>query len=490
MMNAPLHVDTLIRNGTILTMDEGRRVFTDGFIAIKDGSILAVGEDRLCEFTADEVISAEGQMVMPGFANAHNHLVQSCFRGYNDDRWPVLDIPAAVRALIQQLFLMAGAMDEERTYKIVRLHALEMLKLGYTATHDEHFTNVRKDSVDGSWRAIEESGMRGYLCRCIANSKSVPEEGHERSDAGLLEIERLGAKFNSDRISVAGGFLNFNFLADPEDMRRIRQGCDQLGVAFGIDMTDNSRGAALKARGFEGGQVEYYRSFDLLEEPIYAGKAVNVQPHEFDILKEHDCRVSPVPVLRFFDATGISVDEFLKRDMLPAIGTDAPLVSDSQNPFEVMRLMILAQNVNVKARVAAGGERPAREHWLTAEKCLEMATLGGARTLFMEDKCGSLEVGKAADLVMVDMRKVEAQPGYDGRRGPGALVWGGQTSMVDTVFVAGRKLVDGGRSTLWDEELVVAEANDVLREIAEETGLYDYLPNRTAGSEFRGWSYI
>ena len=108
----------------------------------------------------------------------------------------------------------------------------------------------------------------------------------------------------------------------------------------------------------------------------------------------------------------------------------------------------------------------------------------------MEDKCGSLETGKAADLVMVDMRKVEAQPGYDGRRGPGALVWGGQTSMVDTVFVAGRKLVEGGRSTLWDEELVVAEANDVLREIAEETGLYMYLPNRTAGSEFRGWSYI
>ena len=206
MMTAPLHVDTLIRNGTILTMDEGRRVFTDGFVAIKDGNILAVGEDRFCEFTADEVISAEGQMVMPGFANAHNHLVQSCFRGYNDDRWPVLDIPAAVRALSQQLFLMAGAMDEERTYKIVRLHALEMLKLGYTATHDEHFTNVRKDSVDGSWRAIEESGMRGYLCRCIANSKSVPVEGHETAEAGLLEIERLGAKFNSDRISVAGGW--------------------------------------------------------------------------------------------------------------------------------------------------------------------------------------------------------------------------------------------------------------------------------------------
>ena len=489
-MAAPEHVDTLVRNTTILTMDPGRRVFTAGFLAVKDGRIHTVGEDKDCAFTASETIDAKGKMVMPGFANAHNHLVQSCFRGYNDDRWPVLDIPAAVRALISQLFLMAGEMDEERTYAIVRLHALEMLKLGYTATHDEHFTNIRKDSVDGSWQAITDSGMRGYLTRCIANSQSVPEAGRENVESGLVELERLASKFASDRVAVVGGFLNFNFLADPEDMRRIRQGCDRLGVPFGIDMTDNSRGAALKARGFDGGQVEYYRSFDLLTSPIYAGKAVNVLPHEFDIMAEHDCRTSLVPVLRFFDATGIPVDEFLRRGQLPAIGTDAPLVSDSQNPFEIMRLMILAQNVSVKARVAAGGERPDKEDWLTAETCLEMATLGGAQTLFMDDDCGSLETGKAADFIIVDMSGVEAQPTYDGRRGPGALVWGGQSSMVDTVFVAGRKLVEDGRSAIWDEETVVSDAQDALRGIADVTGLYDLLPSRTPGSSFRGWTYI
>ena len=489
-MAAPEHVDTLVCNATILTMDPGRRVFTHGYLAVKDGRLHAIGEDKDCAFTAEETIDAKGKMVMPGFANAHNHLVQSCFRGYNDDRWPVLDIPAAVRALISQLFLMAGEMDEERTYAIVRLHALEMLKLGYTATHDEHFTNIRRDSVDGSWQAITDSGMRGYLTRCIANSQSVPETGREDVESGLVELERLAGKFASDRVAVVGGFLNFNFLADPEDMRRIRQGCDRLGVPFGIDMTDNSRGAALKARGFDGGQVEYYRSYDLLTSPIYAGKAVNVMPHEFDIMAEHDCRTSLVPVLRFFDATGIPVDEFLKRGQLPAIGTDAPLVSDSQNPFEVMRLMILAQNVSIKARVAAGGERPDKDDWLTAETCLEMATLGGAHTLFMDDECGSLEAGKAADFIMVDMSGVEAQPTYDGRRGPGALVWGGQSSMVDTVFVAGRKLVEGGRSAIWDEETVIADAQDALRGIADATGLYDLLPSRTPGSSFRGWTYI
>ena len=73
-----------------------------------------------------------------------------------------------------------------------------MLKLGYTATHDEHFTNVRKDSVDGSWQAIADSGMRGYLCRCIANSQSVPEDGHEAAENGLIELERLAGKFRNN----------------------------------------------------------------------------------------------------------------------------------------------------------------------------------------------------------------------------------------------------------------------------------------------------
>ena len=91
---------------------------------------------------------------------------------------------------------------------------------------------------------------------------------------------------------------------------------------------------------------------------------------------------------------------------------------------------------------------------------------------------------------MVDMSGVEAQPTYDGRRGPGALVWGGQSSMVDTVFVAGRKLVEGGRSAIWDEETVIADAQDALRGIADATGLYDLLPSRTPGSSFRGWTYI
>ena len=480
--------DTLIRNGYIVTVDADRRVFTNGFVALRDGRISAVGPMRDCEVTAKETIDAAGMIVMPGMANAHNHLVQNALRGYNDDRWPVLDIPAAVRALVAQLFRMAGHMDAERTYALVRLHALEMLKAGFTATHDEHFTNVRRDSVDGAWQAIADSGMRGYLCRCIVDA-GVPEDGHEDVDAGLAEVERLKARFAGERIHVATGFLNFNFRADPLDMRRIVEGAQRLNVSLDVDMTDNSRGAALAGRGFEHGQVAYYADHGLLDHgPIYAGKGVNLRPEEFDMLARNDCRMALVPMLRFFDGAGLPLHEFLARGMIPGIGTDAPLVSDCQNPFEVMRQVILAQNLAVKAQRAAGGETPPIEHWASAERVIEMATIGGARALFMDDVSGSLEVGKAGDCVLVDLNRPDAQPTYDGRRALGTMVWAGQSSWVDTVFVAGRKLVEGGRAVGVDEDAIIADANRAVQAIARECDLDGFLPRRS-GQVYRGWRY-
>lgn len=490
MHEAPRTVDTLIRHAYVVTVDAGRRVFTDGYVAFDAGVIVGVGPMAACGFAGRDTIDARGRMLLPGMANAHNHLVQVAFRGYNDDRWPVLDIPAAVVALLRQLHAFTARMDEERSYILTRLHMLDLLKAGYTATHDEHFTNIRKDSAQGSWQAVADSGMRGFLCRCIVNAERIPEAGRESAGAGLAEAERLRARFASDRIEVAAGFLNFQFLEDQEDMRRIVDGANAIGMRIDVDMTDNSRGAALSARGFDGGQVDYYRGFGLLDQPIYAGKAVSVLPHEYTLLAAHDARVALVPMLRFFDGTGLQIHDFLRHGILPAIGTDAPLVSDCQSPFEVMRQSILAQNIAVKKERAEGRDPPEHALWATAETMIEMATLGGARTLFMEDRTGAIEMGKSADCVMVDLDHAATQPTGLGQRAIGALVWAGSTVNVDTVFVAGKKLLEGGRATMIDEEIVLADARRVMAEIIAEADLAGALPPRVAGASFRGWNYL
>src|SRR3546814_11805110 len=97
--------------------------------------------------------------------------------------------------------------------------------------------------------------MRGFLCRCIVNAERIPESGRETVEAGLAEAERLRGGFASDRIEVAAGLLNFQFLQDPDDMRRIVDGAAPIGMRVDVYMTDHSRGAVLSAWVYGGGQV-------------------------------------------------------------------------------------------------------------------------------------------------------------------------------------------------------------------------------------------
>lgn len=489
-MPEPQTADTLLKNAYVVTVDENRRVFTDGYVAFCNGEIAAVGPMSDCNVTAHETLDCTGKVILPGFTNAHNHLIQVFFRGYNDDRWPVLDFPSAVAALIKQQTIVTSRLDEERSYVLARLHALELIQSGYVGTHDEHFTNACLNSVDGAWSALEESGLRGFLCRCIVNSDRVQEADRESIDDGLEEVVRLQKKYNSSRIEVATGFLNYQFLSDPEDMRRIAQACRSMNVHLDVDMTDNSNGKALRARGYQGGQVEYYRDFGVLEQPLYAGKAVNVGIDEIDILAAKDGRVSLVPMLRQFDAVGLPVHHFLARGVMPGIGTDGPMVSDSQNVFEVMRHIILAQNLAILRERRDGLPIPEAQHWATSETVIEMASLGSARTLFMDDVTGTIEVGKAADCIIANLNRANLRPTHQDRRTLGILVWAGAADTIDTVFVEGRKLLEGGRSTIWDEEKVIYDAERVLSDIANETDLPSLLADRVAGRQYRGWTYI
>ena len=197
-----------------------------------------------------------------------------------------------------------------------------------------------------------------------------------------------------------------------------------------------------------------------------------------------------MPVLRQFDGVGLPLHHLLKLGVLPGIGTDAPMVTDNQNPFEVMRQIIYGQNLAVHRERAQGLPPPPAEHWATAETVLEMATLGGARTLFMDDVSGSLAVGKSADCVIVDLAQAIMTPNFDRRRAISNLVWAGDTRIIDTVFVAGRKLLEKGRSLVWNEDEVIRDAEKALRDIGAETDLPTLLPARTPGGRYRNWTYF
>ena len=133
--------DTLLR-GMVVTMDAGRRVFLDGYVAVRGSRIVGAGRWVDCPFTAPEVLGGDGHIVMPGLVNVHAHLVQGCIRGMAEGT-------TFEERLFGFYYPMTGACDEERSYASAMPPLLDLIRRGVTTTADDHFTHVHRRSIDG-----------------------------------------------------------------------------------------------------------------------------------------------------------------------------------------------------------------------------------------------------------------------------------------------------------------------------------------------------
>ena len=484
--------DTLIRGAYVMTMDDERRVYTDGYLAIREGKIVGVGRDSECTFRGGETIDGSGLVVMPGLINAHNHLVQVAGRGRGDDpRRPGVrpspgrdDMKARMRNLVGGMIAEAVHWDEDRTYNMVRLHLLALLKAGTIGTHDQHFTNVNKRSIDGVLRAIDDSGMRALVARGTANHPDVlPQDLREDPEVGLQEVERLRSRWNSSRINVVPSPVAVAYIASGDDIVKMKRGAEAMGAQFEMELGGNTGHMVMEEIGWDGGVIEYLDDLGVLDETVLGDKGHLLQDQEYQLWKDRGMKVCMVPTLRITDGTGLPADKFTDVGILPGLGTDSMVTPSGL--WRVMRLVIYAQQMKDR-RVGVRRAEP----WGYSERVLEMATRGGAWALFMDDRTGSLEVGKDGDCILIDARRPYLRPHAEGRRIVSDLVWSGESDMVDSVMVAGKFLLRNRECLIWDEHEVVETAEKTLTSLNKDTGGDQRLPLRVPGQTVRGWKYL
>ncbi|MEE8350415.1 MAG: amidohydrolase family protein, partial [Acidobacteriota bacterium] len=436
-------VDILIRGAYVVTMDDERRVFTNGYLAVREGKIVGVGRDSECPFRGGETIDGSDMVVMPGLINAHNHLVQVAGRGRGDDpRRPGItpspgrdDMQARMRKLVGGQIAEAVHWDEDRSYNMVRLHLLALLKAGTIATHDQHFTNVNKRSIDGVLRAIDDSGMRAFVARGTANHPDVlPQDLREDPEVGLQEVERLRSRWNSSRINVVPSPVAVAYIASGDDIVKMKRGAEAMGAQFEMELAGNTGHMVMEEIGWKGGVIEYLDDLGVLDDTVLGDKGHLLQDQEYQLWKDRGMKVCMMPTLRITDGLGLPVDKFTDVGILPGLGTDSMVTPSGL--WRVMRFVIYAQQMKDRRE---GVRRP--QAWGYSERVLEMATRGGAWALFMEDRTGSLEVGKEGDCILIDTRRPYLRPNAEGRRIISDLVWSGESDMVDSVMVAGKFLM-------------------------------------------------
>ncbi|MFD0681075.1 MULTISPECIES: amidohydrolase family protein [unclassified Paenibacillus] len=443
----------LIYNGTVLTMDEGNQVFKPGYVYVEHDVIKEVGEWK-ADGSLDHLIAkstfvynAAGKAVIPGIVNSHTHLFQTFMRGVSDH----LPLAQWLREIIWPLSL---SMEPEDFYLAALVGCMENLKSGATYVMDHHYIHTSPQNDSGVIRAMVDSGIRGHLARGGSDLSNEPRL-RETEEQIFSSTERLLDDWDgaaSGRIEIALGPLNLygcsrGYLENAAKFSRDHKLISHVHVAETSGQIDNT----MERYGLR--NLELLNDVGLLGEHTQVVHGIWLDDGELETIRAKKASVVHCPVSNMYLASGVArVPEMQRMGINVALGTDGPGSNNCQDNLEVLKFTACLHKVNELDATL-----------LPPMDVLRMATVNGAKAMGRSHDLGSLEVGKKADLVAIDMMKSHISPLH---RVSSAIVYNANGNDVDLVIVGGSVVVENGESVWIDEREVLARAQarvDILR---------------------------
>lgn len=435
-----------IEGGLVVTMDGAGTVLDPGVVEIEGERLVHVAAAPSGEEA--ETLSARGLLVVPGLVNTHCHLSQQLGRGLADD----VDLLTWLR---DRIWPYEAALDEEDVEASALACALEQIRNGVTTIADPGGQHV-----DGAGRALERAGIRGFLGRSTMDEpKGVPEARRESTEETLAVQDDLAARWDG----AAAGRLRFSYTlrtifncsdelieASVERARRLGTPL-QMHIAEITAENEHTRAT----RGTT--TVRHLARLGALGPWFLGAHAVWVDDEEIGLLAENGAAVSHnlASNLRVLGLPRVA--DMLDAGVLVGLGTDgAPANNRMSMIDELWAATLLQKGLRLDPTV------------LDARTAFAMATREGARALGVADAIGSLEPGKAADLVLIDPKTVNMTPLHDP---VSALVTAMKTENVRSVMCAGRWLLEDGEIAVVDEHEVLAEAQRRAEAVATRAGL-------------------
>lgn len=444
----------LIENGSIVTLNDTDQVYKTGYIFIEDDLITAVGSGETpSQYSkADKNIDATLMAVMPGMVNAHTHLFQTFIRGLADDK-PLLEW------LKTAIWPVAQALMEEEAYIAALVGLVENIRGGATSIVDHHYIHTEPGNDDGVCRAADESGLRFMLARGWTDQDYYPVFMEDQEQI-IRETTRLREKWQikgNGRIQVEFAPL-IPWGCSEDTMRRTHDVSRGWGGGTHIHVAETKTEVEmnLKARGSR--HIEWLDEIGVLGPHMQLVHSIWLDDTELDLIAKHKANVVHCPVSNMYLASGVArIPEMLERGITVALGSDGPGSNNSQDMLELLKTTALLHKVSTLNATV-----------LLPEDVLRMACRGGAVAFGMPDQIGSLEAGKKADIVLVDLDTPMAMPVH---RIPSALVYNASNRDVDTVIVDGRILMDDKEILFLDEKALLERARQTCAHLFERAGV-------------------
>lgn len=446
---------TLIRGGCVLTMNAARDIIEPGAVLIDGSRIAYVGAADGAPQQADTVIDATGRVVMPGLVNCHTHLCMIFGR--------TIGVERRLLAWLEVEMGLMRAIDDDGLYLAELLGCVENLKNGNTTVVENFFFPRRDGTVPEAiaFRAMRDSGVRGTLARGYHARNYAPDfvEAIDEQDRQVeaLRTDWHGAADGRLRLSI-GPVLPW--VVDMAELKRTRALADRLGVGLHMHVAESPEFNRMIAQhhGRPLRNVELLHEAGLLGADLQAVAVSDISDGEIALLAKSRTAVVFDPQTRLFWGTGFpSIKPFLDAGLTCGLGTNGPAANCGQDLFETMKYACATAKTAANDPTALGRQR-----------VLAMATIEGARALGLDHEIGSLEVGKRADIITIDLAQPHLQPAVDVEA---ALVYSAHGSDVRDVIVDGRCLMRDRRLLGLDEAQLVRDAAAAAARSMKAAGL-------------------
>ncbi len=431
----------LLRGGRVVTMDASRRVL-DADVLVEDGRIKTVGRsDRRTAGRSKPTIDCTGLVVLPGLVQAHIHLCQTLFRGLADD----LSLEAW---LAQRIWPLEAAHTEASLHASAMLGAAELLLGGTTAILA--METVRHTGA--VFEALETIGIRATAGKCLMDSPTSPVALRESTDRALTESVDLCGKWHG----AADGRLRYCFAprfapsCTGPLLRAVSDLAERSGAMIHTHAAETPLELETVKRETGHDEIAYLDSVGISGPRAALAHCVWVDKDDIAVLARQRTNIVHCPSSNLKLGSGIApIPEMLAAGCRVGIGADGAPCNNRLDAFSEMRLAALIQ----KPRLGPDA--------LPAAQALELATLGGARALGLEADIGSIEVGKRADLIVLDLDGPHAQP--DNADLMSRIVYSARAADVRHVIVDGRIVVRDGDLKTADLGAVRRQANTHAR---------------------------
>jgi len=409
----------------------GGKGFIDrGFIAIKDKNIMALGRAAHAKsFRPEKTINAEGMVALPGLVSCHTHVPMTLFRGLGEDKqlreW-----------LGKTIWPLEAKLKPRDIYEGALLGNLEMIKSGTTCFADMYF---HEDTVA---KAVEKSGLRGVLAPGIIEAGDIRRGEKMLNEAVEMVKEYQG--YAEGRVSVQLG-PHAVYSCSPNLLKQVGEKASELNVGLHIHLAESQEALEKTRREHATTEVGLLETIGFLNSDVLAAHSIHLTDSDMKVMGKLGVKVSYNPIANMKLAMGApKISDLQRHGVTVGMGTDGPASNNTLDMFEVMKVgALLQKTIYQDPRV------------LPVQKVLKMATIDGAQALGLDGFIGSLDVGKRADIILIDFKRPHLTPLHDLYAN---VVYSARGSDVDTVIVDGRVLMENREVKTLDEEKVIENA--------------------------------